>query len=91
MGVVVDVRLGVQEQMLHQEVDKNGEGLLLFGAVMRPKVTIDPFAVVSDADAKEVFEAVFLQRVALHIEKQITFVRGWQAIKPGRLAGIAGE
>ena len=83
VGVVVDVRSGVLAQMIGHKIDKGGEGSLLLGAIVCPEVAIDPLSFVAQANAKQVFEPTLLQRVAFHIEEEITFIRHRQAVEAG--------
>ena len=78
-------------QVRGDEVDKSGEALLFFYAVVRPKIFEGPHASDQVVQAEQVFQAAFLKRVALHVEVQIARIRGREAVKAGGFLQVARQ
>ncbi|MNV69774.1 hypothetical protein D3C71_1627000 [compost metagenome] len=74
-GVVVNMRVGVTLEMVDDPVDELLEGDLFFFSGMRPKGFEGLLPTLVDVKTEEVFQATLFQRIALHVEEQITIDR----------------
>src|SRR5579862_180540 len=74
-GVMIDMCVGSFRQTRRDEIDGLLEGLLLTGTIMAPKRRESwPFGLFGD-EAEEIFEPAVEERIALHVEEQITRAR----------------
>ena len=67
--------------MACQEFHELGERGALLLVVMRPEGLENEFPVLHEAESEQVFKAVGVERVALHVEEKVARIRFWQ---PGK-------
>src|SRR5713226_6755763 len=79
MVVVVNVGPRMGAQMAGQEVHELAKRGALLSVVMRPDGPKCQSSVIPQAQAEQVFKALRVEWIALHVEEQIARIRFWQA------------
>jgi len=79
-GVVIDVHTRKAGKPIHHEGHEFPEGFTLLLTVMSPERPETVFVVFQVVHAKQVLQSALLQRIALHVEKQVTVIRRGQAV-----------
>ena len=80
-GIVVDMCAGVTLEVGDDPVDELLERDLFFLSAMCPEGFEGLLATFVDIQTEEIFQAALLQRIALHVEKQIAFNRRGHSAK----------
>ena len=91
MGIVVDVGMGMFLEMSGDKIHEPLEGLSFFMTVMGPIALERRLFPLECQNTEQVFQAIFRERVSLHIEEDITCIGFRQSEKSSFFIRIQGQ